>query len=422
MPPAHSSLLARGGLDRCRFFIGLAVSHFSRQVRGVLLATVGRGLEARVEIIGHRSLGMSRRIGRAIGRHRGGRPAIASLLGAELAEVGATLVGELCAPWPQLERRLLAIGLVEPGIWGRSRGGLIGYLPTVDAARLADLSGVNVIDAFPSRDLAQEGAGGPLDPLPDWLLLHHAAKTRVVIDLARDVRLSFLPATRDASGAERVGSWTLAPGLRLLDGFARRAGGHRRFDDGGHLAVQGRCLDALIERWQNRGGLTLVPGPRWRPRLGKVRSLLDTALTDAPRADWSIADLLCTATHWIAREIAETIRHRLPPTPAVDEVVLSGGGQQNGLLVRLLGEQLPGVPLVAEAELGIAANLRGAAVAAVLAMWHIDGTPGCPTAISGARTPRVLGRLTPGGPQAWQRLLREMVGHQPAVVSLRSAI
>ena len=132
--------------------------------------------------------------------------------------------------------------------------------------------------------------------------------------------------------------------------------------------------------------------------------------------------MLCTANHLIAREIAETIRHRLPVSPAVDEVVLSGGGQQNGLLVHLLAEQLPGVPLVTDAELGIPQNMRGAAVAAVLALWHLDQTPGCPTAITGARTPRVLGRLTPGAPQAWQRVLRELVGHQPAVVSLRSAI
>ena len=52
-------------------------------------------------------------------------------------------------------------------------------------------------------------------------------------------------------------------------------------------------------------------------------------------------------------------------------------------------------------------------------LWHLDQTPACPTAITGARTPRVLGRLTPGSPQAWQRLLHEMAGHQPAVVGRR---
>ncbi|HEX4146240.1 MAG TPA: anhydro-N-acetylmuramic acid kinase [Pirellulales bacterium] len=389
----------------------------------MLVACTGRALESRVEVVGHEARDLPRRLSRAIGLPQRARAGIAALLGAELAEFGATIVGELCSAWPQLERRMLAIGLTEPGIWGRSRGGLIGYLPVVDAGRLADLTGLNVIDAFPARDLAQEGAGGPLDPMPDWLLLHHASKTRVLVDLAGDIRLSFLPASRDTSGADRVGSWTLVPGMNLLDRFARQASsGRNRFDEGGHLAVQGRCLEGLIERWRAEGRVSIVPGPRWRPCMRGANTMFQEAIAGAPQAGWALTDLLCTANHLIAREIAETIRHRLPESPAVDEVVLSGGGQHNGLLVHLLAEQLPGVPLVSEADLGIPKNTRGAAVAAVLALWHLDQTPGCPTAITGARTPRVLGRLTPGAPQAWQRVLREMVGHQPAVVSLRSAI
>ena len=211
--------------------------------------------------------------------------------------------------------------------------------------------------------------------------------------------------------------------MSLVDRFAREATGRRsRFDEGGHLAVQGRCLEELIERWQTEGRVSVVPGPRWRPALPGAKSMFQAAMAAAPQAGWTLSELLCTANHLIAREIAETIRHRLPNSPAVDEAVISGGGQQNGLLVHLLAEQLPGVPLVAEASLGIPQNMRGAAVAAVLALWHLDQTPGCPTAITGARTLRVLGRLTPGGPQAWQRLLQEMARHQPEVVSLRSAI
>ena len=61
---------------------------------------------------------------------------------------------------------------------------------------LADLTGLNVIDAFPARDLAQDGRGGPLGPLPDWLLLHHSTKTRTVVELGSAVRITYLPAAR----------------------------------------------------------------------------------------------------------------------------------------------------------------------------------------------------------------------------------
>jgi anhydro-N-acetylmuramic acid kinase len=418
-----ASLLARGGIDRCRFVVGLTFSRSSRQTRAVLLASSGHALSARVEVVGSQVRKLPRRLARVMAQPSRARASIAALLAAELAEVGASVVGDLCAAQPQFERRLLAIGVTEPGVWGRSRGGLIGYSPVVDAGRLADLTGQNVIDAFPARDLAQEGAGGPLDPLCDWLLLHDASKTRVVVDLGRDVRLTYLPAARDPAGVDRVTNWRISPGLSLIDRFAREAtGGRRRYDDGGHLAVQGQCLEALVELWQAEKPSPVLPGPRWRSAGGSVKHMFESAMAAAPRAGWSVTDMLCTANHVLARAIVLAIRDRLPANPAVDEVVISGGGQHNGLLVQALTQRLAGLPLLAESQLGVPTGMRGAAVAGVLALLHLDQTPACPTAITGARTPRVLGRLTPGSPQSWQRVLREMTTQQPATVSLRSAI
>ena len=57
------------------------------------------------------------------------------------------------------------------------------------------LTGLNVIDAFPARDLAQGGLGGPLIALPEWLLLRHRDRSRVLLDLGRTVRVD-LPAGR----------------------------------------------------------------------------------------------------------------------------------------------------------------------------------------------------------------------------------
>jgi len=69
---------------------------------------------------------------------------------------------------------------------------------------LAERSGLNVIDAFPARDLAQEGHGRPLLPIPHWILLHDSQKTRVLVTLGRTTRLTYLPGSRDASNASRI--------------------------------------------------------------------------------------------------------------------------------------------------------------------------------------------------------------------------
>jgi hypothetical protein len=59
---------------------------------------------------------------------------------------------------------------------------------------------------------------------------------------------------------------------------------------------------------------------------------------------------------------------------------------------------------------------------ALLAMFHIDGVAANATTITGANAPRVLGRLTPGSPQNWQRLLQCCGVGVSTVRPLRSAV
>ena len=66
------------------------------------------------------------------------------------------------------------------------------------------MTGLNVVDGFPYRDLAQDGRGGPLHLLPLWMMLHDARKPRVAVDWGRRVGLIGLPASRDAAAAART--------------------------------------------------------------------------------------------------------------------------------------------------------------------------------------------------------------------------
>ncbi len=77
------------------------------------------------------------------------------------------------------------------------------------------MTGLSVVDAFEARDLAQGGMGGPLFALPQWMLLHDAKKPRVLVDLGRTTRITYLPASYEASGASRVAAETGASGATM---------------------------------------------------------------------------------------------------------------------------------------------------------------------------------------------------------------
>ena len=162
--------------------------------------------------------------------------------------------------------------------------------------------------------------------------------------------------------------------------------------------------------------------PRWHPHGVRPERFLTEALQMAVDRQWSIRDLLCSATHFLAETVAQAVRRRLPADAPISEMVLTGGGQQNGMLLHEIATRLPQIPPVRIAELGWDGQQLEAASVAMLALMFLDQVPANPTAVTGAEVSRVLGRITPGSPQNWQRLLQKLTGNHSVVRPLRSAI
>jgi len=270
--------------------------------------------------------------------------------------------------------------------------------------------------------LARGGRGGPITPLAEWVVLKSPTRTRVLLDLGRTVRMSWLPDESCSDPASQILAFEVGPGMRLLDLFTRRlTGDEHAFDPGGRFAVQGRRIPELLEHW-----LAVFyfwcPLSKWLPRGVRPERFLIDSLQMAVDSGWSVRDLLCTATHLVAEVIARQFRRRLPRDAAANQIVLAGGGQQNGFLLREIVSRLPELPICRIGELGLADEAFGPACIALLARFHLDQVPANQPGVTGTEIPRVLGRLTPGSPQSWQHLVASLSGNRPAVRPLRSAV
>jgi len=321
---------------RKRWMVGLAVNSNRRTLTATLVAAEGRGLAARVEVLAHLHARLPREIRLAIARLESGKPrhpAASALLAARLAECQAALLDDFASEVAPVWHRVTAVAVADLGLWRRRRG-LSAWLALCDAARLAELSGINVIDAFAPRDLAQEGRGRPLSPIPAWMLLHDLQKSRALVHCGRRARVTWLPASRDTSGAARVQS-------------------------------------VVVEN--------------------------------------------------TAEQVAQAIAERLPGGSRVDELLL-GGRAASPEWNAELSAKIPTVRVVPLEGLKVPPLAFRAAMAGILGLLHLDQTPANATAITGARTPRVLGRLTPGSLANWHRLIQELAAARPSVVTLRSAV
>lgn len=413
--------MPRAGDDR-RWFVGVTVSARCHEIAGALIAARGRGLEARVDVVGH-SWQQGPREGVLLFQQLVGQtasPPFETLveLRAILAAAQATLVGQLLESIG-VGPRVLAAGVCDPGWWMPARPGWI-YASLCDATRLAEATGITVLDAFPSRDIAQGGQGGPLQALGQWLLLADRSHRRVLLDLGRTTRLSYLPAGDGHEAVDSVVSFEVGPGTGLLDQLAYRfSGGKSDFDPGGRLAVQGQRIPELLEHWL-RDPYFERSLPRWQPCGVRPERFLTDAMNLAVRNGWSVRDLLCTATHLIAESIARAAARRLPAESADAEFIVAGGGQHNGMLLR----EIAGRTDKQLARLGDVLPQPDAlepACAAVLAMLYLDQTPANLPACTGASQPRLLGRITPGAPANWQRVVQTMADSQTTARPLRAA-
>ena len=120
--------------------------------------------------------------------------------------------------------------------------------------------------------------------------------------------------------------------------------------------------------------------------------------------------------------LIQELRRRLPDDLPLDRIVVTGGGQHNGMLLREIAARLSPIPVSPLGKLGITDDALEPACVALLALFHLDQVPGNLSAVTGAEIPRVLGRLTPGSPQSWRRLLHQMAGAEPTIRPLRSAL
>jgi anhydro-N-acetylmuramic acid kinase len=414
------------GADGRRWTVGVRVSSRCAQVSAALVCADGRGGEMLVQATRAASVQVPQQTvalfndltGTKLGQVSAG--AIAACR-AQLADVEAALVNQLAATLALGQSRILAVGVYDPGLWDAACGEPAAYLGLCDAARLAESTGLNVIDAFPARDLALGGQGGPVTAMAEWILLRSQLRHRVLLDLGRTTRLTYLPPASVNRAEKKVLAFELGPGTALLDLLAQQlTNGRHYFDPGGRLAVQGHRLEELIQHWK-RDPYFEAPPPRWHPHGLRPERFLGDALQMAVAADWSVRDLLCTATCFIAEIIADTLARRLGEEAQVDEIIVTGGGQQNGMLLREIA-RLVKIPLIRPADLHLPPGALEPACIGILALLYMDQIPASHTAISKTQTPRLLGRLTPGSPQNWQKLLETCAANSPQIRPLRNVM
>ncbi len=257
-----------------------------------------------------------------------------------------------------------------------------GYTRQINQpALLAELTGIDVIADFRSRDIAAGGQGAPLVPAFHQAVFGSRDATRVVANIGGIANISVLRADGTVLG------YDTGPGNVLMDGWTAQHRG-QAFDANGDWAASGSVLPALLDHLLAEPYLA-QPAPKSTGRDLFHADWLAQRLQAFP--DAAPADVQATLAAFTAGTLADAI---LRDAPEAEAVYVCGGGALNGHLMALLRQRL-GKPVDSTVALGISPNHVEATAFAWLAARFCDRLPGNLPSVTGARGPRILGALYP---------------------------
>ncbi len=386
-----------------RLVIGLMSGTSADGIDAALVRLTGQGLSTRIQLLAFDVLCLSpavrERLLAAMGpAGRGNRDLC--LLSSYLGELFAHACGHIAqkAGVPLAEVDLVGLHgqtlYHHPAPEAFPGFTVTGTLQVGSAAVVAERTGLTVVSDFRSRDMAVGGQGAPLAPYLDFLLYHHRARGRIVLNIGGIANATSMLAD---SSLEAVRAFDTGPGNCLMDAAVTHyTGGKQTCDTDGRIALSGKIHRGLLEALLRHPYFPLPP-PKSADRTTFGADYLRAALAVAPGI--SPQDVVATLTALTAQSIGTAVLEHCLQRGRYEEMILSGGGAKNPVLVQGIRQALPKLFITDADEYDIPGKAKEAVLMAFLAHETILGRAGNVPAATGAKRPVVLGSVTPGSPK-----------------------
>ncbi len=201
--------------------------------------------------------------------------------------------------------------------------------PSVIAAR----TGIITVADFRPADIALGGQGAPLVPYADYLLYRHTKLGRVSLNLGGIANITVIPASAKPS---QILAFDTGPANLLIDALAQHfTRGRQRFDRDAALAQSGRSNPALLNDLMKDPYLKLAP-PKSTGREYYGRAYVRKLLALGRRHRAKPNDLIRAATIFTALTVVDALHRFVLPHTKVDQLIVSGGGAHNPLILAQL--------------------------------------------------------------------------------------
>ncbi|MGO9602373.1 MAG: anhydro-N-acetylmuramic acid kinase [Candidatus Binataceae bacterium] len=273
------------------------------------------------------------------------------------------------------------------------RGETASTLQLGESAIIAAMTGRPVVADFRPMDMALGGEAAPLAPLAHLWLFAHPRLGRVIQNIGGIGNATYGPPHARLGNPDLI-AFDTGPGGMLIDALAHEmTKGRMRFDRDGLMAARGSvCEPMLAELMRHRYFRRQPPKSTGREEFGA--SYLPDIRRIAQRLGVRGNDLIATVTALTARSIADACRRFIIPRGRVDQLIATGGGARNPVLMKMIAGELDGIEVLRAEDVGVNGEALEAIAFAILGYEMLRGRQGNIPSVTGASAPAILGKLT----------------------------
>ena len=261
---------------------------------------------------------------------------------------------------------------------------------------IAERTGITTVSDFRTRDMSSKGEGSPLVAYVDYVLFRQEEKVRVLQNIGGIASCTVVP-----WDINEVMAFDSGPGNLLLDGVMKiNSGGMESYDKDGMQARVGTVDHKFLQKLMNNDYFKKpLPKTTGREMFGRDKAEQLYRLVRDGRPQGGVigfSDLLATLVQLTVDTIYGAYESYVFPRWEIDEVVLSGGGAANTLIVEKLTHKLSPVKVCLSDKYDIPFDSKEALAFAVLANETIFANHSNLPRVTGAACSSPLGKISIG--------------------------
>jgi anhydro-N-acetylmuramic acid kinase len=256
---------------------------------------------------------------------------------------------------------------------------------------IAEKTGITTVGDFRTRDIAAGGEAAPLVPYLDYLLFSEPGKVSIAQNIG-----GIANATVVTENIDDVVAFDTGPGNMLMDGIVSIAtGGKEKYDRDGQLASAGKVNIELLNKLLADPYYSHPPPKSTGEELfGQEMTLTLYSYVDNEML--SLEDMMATLLMLTVESIVSSYKNFIFPNRDMSEIIFSGGGCKNPVLMDRIQTELQPLKCVTSNEYGIPVDAKEAIAFAVLANELISGNTNNLPGVTGARRKVPLGKIALG--------------------------